>query len=245
LPAAPPSVAQLTLPLHLPAAAGFERFVADGNDEPLAAVRAWCRGDGSPVLFLHGAAASGKTHLLQAAAADLATAGRGVVYVPLDQAGVMPAMLEDLERLDAVVLDAVEAVAGRRDWEEALFHLYNRLQARGRRQLVAARLPAALLPLTLPDLRSRLSAAPAYALRALDDAGRARLLRRGAEQRGLRLGDAVVAYVLSRCPRDPAWLVAFLDLLDQATLAEQRAPTVRFVGRLLDTLGGRPDSLPS
>ena len=205
------------------------------------AVRLWCREEGTPNLYLHGAAHSGKSHLLQAAAGELAENGRWVVYVPLDQVGLAPAMLDDLERLDAVLIDAVEAIAGRRDWEEALFHLYNRLQARGRRLLVAARPPAAKLPLSLADLRSRLSAAPAYALTPLDDAGRTHLLRYGAEQRGLRLGDDIIGYVLSRCPRDPGWLLDFLERLDRATLAEKRAPTVRFVGKLLDTLAADSD----
>jgi len=235
-----PAAAQLPLPLRLPRAAGFERFIADGNAEALAAARTWSQDPVASTLYLHGGVGSGKTHLLQAAAAELAGSGRTVLYVPLDQAGLAPAMLEDLEQLDAVVIDALHAIAGRRDWEEAVFHLYNRLQAGGRRLLVAARTPPADLRLSLADLRSRLSAAPAYGLTPLDDNGRARLLRDGAEQRGLRLGEPVIGYVLSRCPRDPGWLLDFLDRLDRATLAEQRAPTVRFVAGLLDT----PESVP-
>jgi len=237
LAAGAPPAGQLPLPLRLPAAAGFEQFIATGNTEVLAAVRGWCRAEGPAGLFVHGAQASGKSLLLQAAAAELAAAGRPVVYVPLDHAGVSPDMLEDLEHLDAVLLDALETVAGRRDWEEPLFHLYNRLQACGNRLLAASRLPAGLLPFALADLRSRLSAAPAYALTPLDDDGRARLLRDGAAQRGLRLDEAVIAYVLKRCPRDPGWLRGFLERLDEATLAEKRRPTLPFVSRLLERDG--------
>lgn len=232
-----PSTTQLALPLRLPAPEGFERFVPGDNLEAIAALQDWCRLKGSWSLFLHGGAGSGKSHLLQSAAARIAELGRRVLYLSLDSADLTPMVLDDLEQLDAVLLDTLEAVAGQRQWEEAIFHLYNRLQQTDEgRLLVAARLPPGHLELELADLRSRLSASPAYLLKRLDDAGRARLLRQGAEHRGLQLSDAVVSYMLTRCPRDPAWLTRFLDQLDEATLAEQRAPTVPFIGKLLDGL---------
>lgn len=232
-----PSTTQLALPLRLPAPAGFDSFIPGDNLEAIAALQAWCRHEGARSLFLHGGSGSGKSHLLQSAAARIAGLGRRVLYVPLDSAELTPMVLDDLEQLDAVLLDTLEAVAGQRDWEEAIFHLYNRLQhTEEGRLLVASRLPPGHLELQLADLRSRLSACPAYLLKGLDDAGRTRLLQHGAAHRGLRLNDAVVTYVLTRCPRDPAWLTSFLDRLDEATLAEQRAPTVPFIGKLLDSL---------
>jgi hypothetical protein len=77
---------------------------------------------------------------------------------------------------------------------------------------------------------------PAINLRPLSDAGRAELLRTGAEQRGLRFGDAMISYILSRCPRDPGALSALLDEIDRTALAEQRQPSIRSIGRLLERL---------
>jgi DnaA family protein len=221
------------LPLRLPTAAGFARFIDAGNAEAVAALKRWALGVGVPHLFVHGGPGCGKSHLLQAAAAEGVGNRQALVYLPLDRPHLTPAIFDDLEGLDAVILDAVDAVAGVPLWEEALFDLYNRLRDRGRRLLTAARVPPSRLPLGLDDLRSRLAAAAVYGLRPLDDDGRARLLREGAGRRGLALSDQAVAYMLRRCPRDPGWLLRFLDRLDHASLAAQRAPTLQLIGRLL------------
>lgn len=223
---------QRALALKLPEPGGFERFVAHGNDEPLAALQAWARG-GERYLYLHGAAGSGKSHLLQAACRELVEQGTTAVYLPLDQDGPSPAILDDLEQRDAVIIDALHAVAGRPVWERALFDLYNRLLDADRRLLVAARVPPPALGLGLADLTSRLSAGPAYLLRPLDEDGCGTLLRAGAAQRGLQLDQAAIGYILTRCPRDPASLLRLLDDLDRFSLEQQRALNVRSIGELL------------
>jgi DnaA-homolog protein len=224
---------QLPLALRLPPAGGFESFVIDGNDETVAALRQWVSGAGHRYLFLHGAEGSGKSHLLQAACRDIVDGGATALYLPLDREGLAPAMLEDLEHRDAVVIDAVQAIAGDAAWEGALFDLYNRLHDADRRLLVAARVPPSMLGLGLADLTSRFSAGPAYVLRALDDNGRARLLDAAAEQRGLRLDPVSIRYILNRCPRDSGSLLRLLDDLDRLSLQRRRAPTVRLIGELL------------
>lgn len=224
---------QLGLPLRLPTAGALERFVVADNQEPLAALRHWLNGDGEPCLFLHGATHSGKTHLLQGAADELARRGRSVLYLPLGHPALTPAVLADLERLDAVILDACEAIAGEPAWELGLFDLYNRLREADRRLLAAARQPPARLALALADLRTRLGAGPVYGLRPLDDSARAELLRRAAAERGLPLTPPAIDYILARCPRDPGWLCRFIERLDAASLAAQRAPSIRFIASLL------------
>lgn len=224
---------QMTLALKLPSAGGFHAFVADGNDETVAALTQWATGAGQRYLFLHGAAGSGKSHLLQAACREAIDLGRSVLYLPLDTDGPAPAMLEDLEQRDAVAIDALQAIVGDDAWERGLFDLYNRLQEAGRHLLVAARVPPPALGLGLADLTSRLSAGPAYLLRDLDDDGRARLLGVAAQQRGLNLEPAALDYILNRCPRDPGTLLRLLDDLDRLSLQRRRAPTVRLIGELL------------
>lgn len=236
------TLSQRALALKLPEPGGFECFVADGNEEPFAALRAWTRGSGERYLYLHGAAASGKSHLLQAAARAVIEQGLTAIYLPLDQDGPTPAMLDDLEQRDAVIIDALSAIAGDASWERALFDLYNRLLEADRRLLVAARVPPPAVGLRLADLTSRLSAGPAYLLRPLDEDGCATLLRTGAAQRGLRLDQAAIGYILTRCPRDPASLNRLLDDLDRLSLEQQRALNVRSIG---DLLGVRTPHAPN
>ena len=81
-----------------------------------------------------------------------------VAYLPLPgAAGRLRDALEALDRNDVVALDGIEAIAGDRDDEVALFDFHNRMHDAGRALFYAARGWPDALPLALPDLRSRLS----------------------------------------------------------------------------------------
>jgi DnaA family protein len=96
----------------------------------------------------------------------------------------------------------------------------------------AADVPDAL-GLVLPDLRSRLGQCARIVLRALDDGGRAALLRDRAARRGLVLEDAAVDWMLTRTVREPAQLVDLIERLDRASLAAKRRVTVPFLRQVL------------
>jgi DnaA family protein len=225
---------QLPLPLRQPDAEGLERFIEHGNEPLVAALRHWAEGGGEPFVFVHGAASSGKTRLLLCAAEEARRQGLHVVYLALDTNGLRPAVLDELEHCDGVLLDALQVRAGASDWERSLFNLYNRLRDEDGQLLVAASLPASQLGIQLADLASRLSAGASFNLKPLDDDGRVRFLRAGGRQRGLDLSDAVIRYILSRYPRDPHELSRLLDRIDYVALAEQRQPTIHLISKLVE-----------
>jgi DnaA family protein len=240
-----PAAAQLPLPLRPPDTGDFGSFVATGgNSTVVAALRHWARAPDAGNLLLHGEAGCGKSHLLHATCRAAGEAGAAVAFVALDMPALRPEMLDGLEDRDAVVVDAVQAIAGRPEWEVALFNLYNALQAAGGRLLFAARAPAPALGLALADLASRLSACATYALRPLDDAGRGRLLRNAAAARGMRLDEATLDYILKYSARDTPALLRLLDELDRASLALRRAPNRRLAGELLRRRGSGAHGAP-
>jgi len=234
-----PGAAQLPLPLRPPGAGDFDSFVADGNTEVIAILRHWANDAAGGNVLLHGEPGSGKSHLLHAACRAAQETGAAVGFVALDIGTLPPAVLDGLEARDAVVIDAVQAVAGEPAWELALFNLYNALQLSGGRLLLAARAPAARLGLGLPDLTSRLCACATYAVHPLDDSGHERLLRNAAAARGMRLDDATLAYILKYSQRDTVALLSLLEALDRTSLARRRAPNRRLVGELLERRRGQ------
>lgn len=232
----PTGAAQLPLALRYPPDQRFDTFVG-APAGALAQLRAFARGEANAgeALYLAGPAATGKTHLLLAACAEAEASGRRPAYLPLSAAtGRLRAALEAFERADVLALDDVDAVAGTREDELALFDAHNRARDAGRRLLYAARVAPDLLPLTLPDVRSRLSQCARLALEPLDDAGRADVLRLRAQRRGLQLEDAAIDWLLRRVDRDLGSLTALLDRLDRESLAAQRRLTVPFLRRVLE-----------
>ncbi len=228
------SVPQLPLALRYPPDQRLETFIG-APDGALAQLRAAATGDSRDWVYLVGPAGSGKTHLALALCAAAEQAGRGSAYLPLQAAaGRLRDALEALEGRDVVALDGLDAIAGQREDEVALFDFHNRARAAGVTLLYTASAAPDALGLVLPDLRSRLSQCGRILLDALDDAGRGAVLRERAIRRGLALDQAAIDWLLTRTGRDLGGLVVLLDRLDRESLAAKRRITVPFLRQVLD-----------
>lgn len=222
---------QLALNVRLRDSSAFTNFLPARNAEAVARLMAFAAPVPTPplpaVCYLWGEPGAGKTHLLEAACH--AASARGV-YLPLTEAEQFaPSLLDDLEQAALICIDDLDAVAGARPWETALFALYERAQASGTRFLIAAAANPRHLGLAMPELRTRLGAGWVYRLHALSDEEKLSALRLRARQRGLELPDDVAAYILARHARDTHALFGLLDRLDRAALAAQRRLTIPFV----------------
>ncbi len=230
---------QLSLNLRLKDASSFGNFLAGPNKEILERLRASVVSSATraraaePLMYLWGAEGSGKTHLLQAACRLAQELGIAPVYVPLaDVVTLTPSLLEGVEETPLVCLDDVERIAGRPEWEAALFSLVERLRGAGGMLVVAASAPPDRLGLRLPDLVSRLAWGTAYAMQPLDDAQKLEAVRLRAHHRGFEMPEDVARYILSRYPRDLRSLFDLLDRIDQTSLAQQRRVTIPFLRRM-------------
>jgi DnaA regulatory inactivator Hda len=227
---------QLSLGVSLRDDATFANFyIAEGNELALHALREFCRDQGERNLLLWGSRGAGLTHLLQACCHEAYEDGQSVQYLPLrDLVGYAPDdVCEGLEKVAMVCLDGIDQICGHRQWEQALFHLYNRLRDAGHRLLVASHTSPPSLPLLLPDLKSRLLGGTVYHLRALNDQEKAIALQLRAKGRGMEMSDEVAKFILSRAPRDTNDLFHLLDHLDDASLQQQRKLTIPFVKEVL------------
>lgn len=230
---------QLPLNIRLSDEATFDNFwVGDqgGNKQVIGALQAL--GSARPeerFLYLWGRSGAGLSHLLQAACHHGAAAGLRSQYLPLQELAALDpvGVLEDLEQLDLLCLDDLQAVVGKGDWDRALFHLYNRMREAGTRLLVSARCAPRELTVSLADLQSRLAWGTVYRLEALDDGDKQRALQWRARKRGMDMGDEVAQYILLRGSREPRELFACLDHLDRLSLVEKRRLTIPFVRQVL------------
>jgi DnaA-homolog protein len=229
---------QLSLSVNLNDDATFENFYAPAqthNAMVVQGLREQVAGRGEAFIYLWGAPGCGLTHLLQAACHQAQEMGMSVQYLPLrDLVGYAPEELFiGLEELDLICLDCLPTIAGRADWELAIFNLYNRLRERGRRLLVAAEHNPRELAISLEDLRSRLQWGITYQVHNLSDDEKQQALQLRARARGLELNDEVAQYIIQRLPRDTNELFWQLQRLDHASLAEQRKLTIPFVKKVL------------
>jgi DnaA-homolog protein len=226
-------VRQLPLGVQLRPASTFASFVAGENAAVLAAIERRTLAAGGAPLWLWGGPGSGRTHLLQAACARAAAAGRSSGYLPLAERWIAADQLAGLDALDLLCLDDLAAVAGQAAWESALFRLLVAAAECGSALLVAASSAPAAVPFALPDLASRLRASEVWQLQPLPACAQGAALTERAKLLGLELPDETREYLQRRLPREFATLCSVLDTLDHAALAAQRRLTVPFVRELL------------
>lgn len=224
---------QLPLGVGLPDRAVLASFLPARNGEALEHARRVAGGEVAGATWICGPPSAGKTHLLQAVCSQSAESRRAG-YFPLSElAGLGVGVLEGLPQLECVCLDDLEAVAGRLDWEKAIFGLLREVEDSGGALVMAARPPPALLAWALPDLGSRCAAGAVLQLRALDEVEQQQALQLRARLRGVELPEETSRWLQRRFPRDMRRLYDLLDTLDEAALAAQRRLTVPFIREVL------------
>lgn len=225
---------QLTLSIALNQQASFDNFCWGNNGLLQQQLIQLGNNSGESFLYVWGEAACGKSHLLQALCQSCPP-DTTAIYLPLKEVVHWGSdALHDLEQQHIVALDDIDSIAGIQEWEEALFHLYNRIRANPHCRLVlTASRPPSQLAIALPDLSSRLSWGLCMQVQALNDELKASVLQKIAEQRGIQLPIAIANFLVQRCSRSLHDLIQALDSLDRASLAEKRKITLPFVKRVL------------
>jgi DnaA family protein len=229
-------LSQLALPLQLQDHAVFESFWPAGNDTLVAYLTELSDTGNSAGCWIWGAAASGKSHLLQAVSDRT---GDRSVYLPLPRLQETgPEVLADLENRQFICLDDIDTVAGNTEWEHALFGLFNQVQDSGGVLVISAAATARECGFELKDLESRFTRLPPFHIQALADSDRVKALQLRAKLRGLDLPVDTANYLLTRRKRDMASLYSLLDKLDLEALKAQRRLTIPFVRTVLSPDGG-------
>lgn len=224
-------VRQLTLDLALPpptyARADF--VLSPGNLEALAWIDRWPDWP-APALAISGPPGSGKTHLGRIWAAR---AGALV----LDGSDLDGKSVVDLTLLSqanaALLVDRAERAP-----ERALFHLYNLMRERHGHMLLVSDLPPAHWRIDLPDLASRLRAAPAVSVASPDDELLGSIILKQLADRQLHAGPGVVQYLVSRMERSAEIARRLVAALDRRALAERREIDRRLAADVLTDLSG-------
>ncbi|MDR1044756.1 MAG: hypothetical protein LBP33_06515, partial [Candidatus Adiutrix sp.] len=194
---------------------GFERFLAaDSNRLALTAARDFAEGLrnlGACSLLLVAAGPWGKTHLLEAVANRLARDGRrSFLRLDLTEA---PG-LERWSRADALIVDDVQKLGERPDWQRRLLHFFDESALRYRSLIISSPAPPQRLGRLSEALRSRLGGGLVLKIDPPEPEIMAALGQRRAAELDLYWPPEVQALLLREAGSDPRRLLGLIESLN-------------------------------
>jgi DnaA family protein len=234
-------ISQLALSVQLPDDETFSSFQSIANYSATEQLKSFIKASKKAVesthvnsFYLFGLSGVGKSHLLHASCTFAEKLGLSSVCLSFSELKQLSVeVLDGLENIDLICLDDVQLIAGDDIWQQAVFDLFNRVIEHNKRLIITGDQSVPQLKLGLADLVSRLSWGMTDQIKQLDDEEKLIALKFRAQQRGLLLSDEVAKYLLSHLSREMTHLILALDVLDEASIREQRKITIPFIKAIL------------
>jgi len=207
-------------------------------------------------LFLYGGVGLGKTHLLHAIGNLCAQRGQEVLYVSSEEftndlisairAHTTQAFRERYRRIDVLLIDDIQFIAGKESTQEEFFHTFNTLHGQDKQIVISSDRPPKSLVTLEERLRSRFEWGLTADIQPPDFETRMAVLRGKSERAGRRIPAEIIEVIARRVQSNIRELegaltrvVAFADLIG-VPLSPQLVETA-----LADLLPRRSDLKPS
>lgn len=228
---------QLTLAVNVKEGLSFDNFLEPSQSHLIDTLKNQWNTHGQSFIYLCGSLGSGCTHLLQGACDYAFKRGHQSLYLPLDiLINESVEVLSGLEKYPLLAIDNVELLQGNEDWQNALLHLYHRIQDKDGHLLMASDVSPMQLNIELKDLDSRIRSALCLQVEKLDDEGKQQAFILRAKSQGLVIEPKVAHYVLVHVLRDMHRLQELIDELSVASLTQKRLITIPLVKQVLETI---------
>lgn len=235
IPPIPPRSKPQQIPLDLGGRSAYARedfLIGPSNTDSVRWIDKWPDWH-APVLIITGPAASGKTHL----AAVWRDRSKAETIRPETLLNRTAEELSSMGR--PLVIDGLDPWLGERKVEETLFHLYNIFKEDGRSLMLTMRMTPTQAEFALPDLASRLRAAPVSAIKPPDDMLLASVLIKLFSDRQLPVGNEVISYILPRMERSFSAARDIVKAADQTALAARQRISVPLMRKVMTGLQER------
>jgi len=159
-------------------------------------------------LFLYGGVGLGKTHLLYAIGNACEKRGLQVLYVSSEEftndlinairTHTTQAFREKYRRIDVLLIDDIQFIAGKESTQEEFFHTFNTLHGQDKQIVISSDRPPKALVTLEERLRSRFEWGLTADIQPPDFETRVAILRSKADRAGYRLPDGLLETIARR-----------------------------------------------
>jgi len=159
-------------------------------------------------LFLYGGVGLGKTHLLHAIGNLCVRRGQQVLYVSSEEftndlinairTHTTQAFREKYRRIDVLLIDDIQFIAGKESTQEEFFHTFNTLHGQDKQVVISSDRPPKSLVTLEERLRSRFEWGLAADIQPPDFETRIAILRSKADRAGYNLRDDIIETIARR-----------------------------------------------
>jgi len=159
-------------------------------------------------LFLYGGVGLGKTHLLHAIGNYCYQRGLQVLYVSSEEftndlinairSHTTQAFREKYRRIDVLLTDDIQFIAGKESTQEEFFHTFNTLHGQDKQIVISSDRPTKALVTLEERLRSRFEWGLTADIQPPDFETRQAILRAKAERTGTRMSNEIIELVARR-----------------------------------------------
>ena len=159
-------------------------------------------------LFLYGGVGLGKTHLLHAIGNHCINHNQGVLYVTSEEftndlinairAHTTQAFREKYRRIDVLLIDDIQFIAGKESTQEEFFHTFNALHGQEKQIVLTSDRPPKALVTLEERLRSRFECGLAADIQPPDFETRVAILRSKSERMGRHIPAEIIETIAKR-----------------------------------------------
>ncbi|MEN4042684.1 MAG: chromosomal replication initiator protein DnaA [Anaerolineaceae bacterium] len=156
-------------------------------------------------LFLYGGVGLGKTHLLHAIGYEASRHGLEVLYVPSEeftndlinsiQKRTTAAFRDRYRRIDVLLIDDIQFIAGKESTQEEIFHTFNTLHGQDKQIIISSDRPPKALVTLEERLRSRFEWGLTVDIQPPDLETRIAILRTKADRAGRQVPHEIIELI--------------------------------------------------
>lgn len=227
----------------------FDSFIVGSSNELAAAAsRSVSKNPGLAYnpLFLYGGVGLGKTHLLQAIGNEVIGAKSRffVRYIPADklindivqsiQQNTIDALKEAYRKIDLLIIDDVQFIAGKEKTQIEFFHLFNHLYQRNKQIIISSDRPPKAIPTLEERLQSRFEGGMIADIGPPDFETRLAILKSKLHEQHATLPDEVIYAIASRIQKNIRELEGALNQVLAMTRLNQNQPLTEVVEKVLN-----------